>query len=180
MRSLFISHHEVRGGVTAFGILFLLASAMSLSGSMQIIYERAFGLEHVGWHGRGRAAAWLLVVVLYLGVFASLKANITEGGSNILRAALAVALSFAFWLATPRILLGPRIAWRRLVPVALATSASIVALALATPLYMPDLVGSSADRFGTIGAAFALLSWLTVLAFIVVGCAVVASQLDHS
>jgi membrane protein len=66
-----------------------------------------------------------------------------------------------------------------LVAVAALTTFAVTPLAFVSPLYMPSMIRDDAARFGTFGAAFALLSWLVVLAFLIVGSAVVASQLDR-
>jgi uncharacterized BrkB/YihY/UPF0761 family membrane protein len=102
-----------------------------------------------------------------------------RGRPNVPRALISILGSYVFWLWTPRILLGPRVAWHRLLPIAGLTTVAVTILALASPLYMPTMIRDDAARFGAIGAAFALLSGLVVLAFLVVGSAVAASQFDR-
>lgn len=179
VRLLFNTSSDVRGAVTWVSVLFLIASAMSFARSLQSMYERTLNLAYVGLRARWRGAVWVLGACVYFGVLAQLKPNISAGGTNILRAVVSVVPSFAFWLWTPRILLGPRIPWRRFVPIAALTTIAVTIFEVATPLYMPQIIRDDAARYGTIGAAFALLSWLVILAFLIVGSAVVASQIDR-
>jgi membrane protein len=178
VRALFNSPHDVRSGVTLLGVLFLVVAAMGLARSLQIIYERSFGFPHLGLRARWRAAAWLLGATVYIVVFVLLGPNIWAGSASVASAFAAILPSAAFWLWTPRMLVGPRVSLRRLLPTAALTTTAVMALVLVSPLYMPKTIRDNAARFGTIGVAFSLLSWLVVLAFLLVGCAVIASQLD--
>jgi membrane protein len=179
VRTLFLAPNDVRGAVTWIGVIFLIISMMSLAGSLQVLYERTLNVSHIGLRARWRAAVWLLGGAAYIGWFVELKPNIYSGGTNIPRALLSVLASIVFWLWTPRILLGPRTSWRRVAPIAALTSTAVAILTVASPLYMPNMIRNDASRFGTIGVAFSLFSWLVVLAFLIVGSAVVASQVSR-
>jgi membrane protein len=179
VRSLFLSGTDVQGAVTWIGVIFLLVAVISMAASLQRVYERAMIVPHIGLRARWRTVVWLLGASVYIEWFIVLKPNVYEGGTNIARALLSVVGSFVFWLWTPRILLGPRASWRRFVPVAGFTTIAVTLLELATPLYMPKMITDDAARFGMIGVAFSLVSWLFVLAFLIVGSAVVASELGR-
>jgi membrane protein len=179
VRALFLSPHDVQGAVTWISVVFLIGSMMSLAGSLQVVYERALSVPHVGLRARWRSAVWLLGLGAYIGWFVQLRPNIYAGGTNVPRALLSILGTYVFWLWTPRILLGPRTSLRRLLPIAGLTTVAVTMLSVASPLYMPKMIRDDAARFGTIGAAFALLSWLLVLAGLIVGSAVVASQFDR-
>ena len=90
---------------------------------------------------------------------------------------VSIAFSTGLWLMTPWILVGKRISWRRLLPQALLTAASLAAFAAASVLYMPHAVSAASVQFGVIGVAFALLSWLFVAAFILVVTAALGATL---
>jgi uncharacterized BrkB/YihY/UPF0761 family membrane protein len=179
VRTLFLAHNDAQGAVTWISVVFLVASAMSFAAVLQVVYERALSFHHVGLRARWRPAVWLLGASLYIGSFVELKPNIAVAGSNLPRTVISILASFIFWFWTPRIQLGPRVPWRSLVPIAGLTTVSVTILAFVSPLYMPQMIRDDAARYGTIGAVFALLSWLVVLAFLIVGSAVVASQIDR-
>jgi len=78
------------------------------------------------------------------------------------------------WLLTPMVLLGRR-DWRRLVPGAAVSGLLGALLGVASSIYVPVLMDWSAEKYGLIGIAFALQSWLLVFAFVVVIGAVVGA-----
>jgi membrane protein len=72
------------------------------------------------------------------------------------------------------LLLGER-DWRRLAPGAAVSGVLGALFGVASAIYVPIAMTWSADRYGLIGIAFALQSWLLVLAFLVVAGAVVGA-----
>lgn len=83
------------------------------------------------------------------------------------------------WLGAPLILLGT-IAWRRLIPGAVVSAVLAGIVSVASAIYVPILMTWSADRYGLIGIAFSIQSWLVVIGFVTVIGAVsgaVASEL---
>jgi membrane protein len=84
------------------------------------------------------------------------------------------------WTVSPFILLGRRLGWRPLVPTGVITALAMSVLGVATVIWMPHAVAESAERYGLIGIAFALVSWLVAAGFTLVGSAaagaVVAEQ----
>jgi membrane protein len=179
VRALFLSGEDVRGAATWIGVVFLIGSALSLATSLQKVYERAMIVPHVGLRDRWRTVVWLLLTAGYIEWFIALRPNIYDGGPNIPLTVLSVVGSYVYWLLTPRILLGPRQSWRRFAPVAGFTTIAVTLLELASPLYMPQMIRDDAARFGMIGVAFALISWLVVLSFLIVGSTVIASELGR-
>ena len=99
---------------------------------------------------------------------------------------LSTALGFVIWLWTPRILLGA-MDWRRLLPGATVSAVLGALLAAASGIYVPVLLTWSADKYGLIGVAFSIQSWLLAASFVVVVGAVVGAvasealgdRLDH-
>ena len=90
--------------------------------------------------------------------------------------AIAVSTVFGFvvWLATPAILLGA-MDWRRLLHGALVSATLGALLGAASGIYVPIVLTWSADRYGLIGVAFTIQSWLLAAAFVVVIGAVVGA-----
>ena len=82
--------------------------------------------------------------------------------------------------ATPMLLLGER-DWRWLVPGAAISGLLGALFGVASSIYVPIAMGWSADRYGLIGIAFALQSWLLVSAFmIVIGAVVGATVVEET
>jgi membrane protein len=178
VRTLFAPPPNVRTTITWVGIITLLFAVSSFTRTAQRVYERAWNLERLGVRGTWRGLVWLIGLVLYISLVALIKGSVNEGTERLARAFFALIPGFAFWLWTPRILLGPRVNWRRFVPVAALSTIGTGLVAVATPIYMPHLIATNASKFGFIGVAFALLSWLIVVAGVAVISVVVGHQID--
>jgi membrane protein len=84
-----------------------------------------------------------------------------------------------FFVWTPYVLLGRRIAWRRLGPTAVGTGAAVLALGLGSAFVMPDLISHNTERYGLVGLTFSLVSWLFSAAFLVIAAAVFGALVDR-
>jgi membrane protein len=147
---------NVEDSVNVLGALILIFSALSFTRALQRIYERAWGLEARGVRDAGYGLAWLLMFALYISL------NLTLYGSAAGETGLIASVvgSFVVWLVTPYVILARRLPWRTLVPQALVTALGLTAFRAASTIYMPPVVASSAEQFGSIGLAFAIISWL--------------------
>jgi membrane protein len=77
-------------------------------------------------------------------------------------------MSGALWLVTPYLLLGRRLYWLRLLPVAVLSVIGMTGVGIWSVLWMPHTIASSADQFGMIGIGFALLTWFVAVAGVLV------------
>jgi membrane protein len=178
VRSLFNDAGEVESAVTWVSVTILVLSALSFTRAMQRMFERAYGQEPRGPKDIWRGFVWLAGFAAWLVVSAALRETIEDLGGAVLAVTLTGVTGFALWLATPMILLG-RLDWRRLVPGA-ASSAVLGALAgVASAIYVPVLMTWSADRYGLIGIAFSMQSWLLVVGFVAVVGAVVGAVVSE-
>jgi membrane protein len=66
------------------------------------------------------------------------------------------------------VLSAKRIAWRALLPFAIAGAALLALYSVGASVYVPHLFSTYATRYGVIGAVFAMISALFCLMFIVV------------
>ncbi len=157
----------VAGSITAIGVLLVLFSGLSLARGLQRLYELCYELPSLGVRGTHWHLLWILLVPIYF----TLRAPFVEIGGPVWRLAGSLALGSLVWLATPYVLLARRLPWRTLLPGALLTGASMTVFGFFSAIYLPHSVGASAARFGAIGIAFALLSWLVIAGFVLVGAA---------
>lgn len=180
VRNLFGATDDVTSDASAIGAVILIVSALSFTRALQRLYESAWGLEARGYWATGWGLLWLAGFVTYFSVLSALNDAIDIPGWNL---AVSLALGAILWLATPYLLLSRRISWHRLVPGALLTAAAMTAVSFAAAIYVPEMIESYADEFGTIGVAFALLSWLIGLSMALMasatGGAVIASWRDN-
>lgn len=177
VRTLFARPPESGGALALSGILLLIFSSLSLARSLQRAYEAAWQLPP-GLRGTLNGAAALSVLLTQL-VLLSLLASVLRGipAGSVLTFIIRAGLAVGLWLVLQHLLLGGRVAWRLLVPGAIATAAGQQALSLFSAVWMPNLIERNADRYGVIGVTFALLSWLTILGIMLVAAAVIGAEL---
>jgi membrane protein len=100
--------------------------------------------------------------------------SLENAGGIVFAVLVATGTGFVLWLLTPMILLGER-NWRWLAPGALVSGLLGAVIGVASSIYVPVLMDWSAEKYGLIGIAFALQSWLLVMGFVVVIGATVGS-----
>ncbi|HEY3190421.1 MAG TPA: YhjD/YihY/BrkB family envelope integrity protein [Solirubrobacteraceae bacterium] len=161
----------VGDSVTVVSALVLLISVLSFARALQRMYERAWRLEARGIRDTPYGLLWLAVLCAYAGLHLALNGRLPHG----LALGASIAESFVLFLVTPYIVLGRRLPWRLLVPQAVFTAAALTALRGWSALYMPRAVSSAAQQFGTIGFAFAMVSWLFTAALALVATAAVGA-----
>jgi membrane protein len=183
VRQLFNSSEEVESAVTWVSVVILVLAALSFTRAIQRMFQRAYGTAAKGPREMWRGLAWLAGFAAWITVSSPLR-DALEGWGGLLVALTTSGLTgLALWLWTPAILLGTS-DWRRLLPGAIVSGVLGAVAGVASGIYVPILMTWSADRYGLIGVAFSMQSWLLVMAFVVVTGAIagaVASELygDH-
>ena len=183
VRSLFNSAGEVESAVTWVGVVILVLATLSFTRAMQRMFQRAYGTTPGGPRDMWRGLVWLAGFAAWITVSSPLRDAFRDVGGLIVALTVSGLSGLVLWLWTPRILLGiPD--WRRLLPGAIVSGILGALAAVASGIYIPILLKWSADKYGPIGIAFSMQSWLLVMAFVVVIGAVVgavASELygDH-
>jgi membrane protein len=156
LRRAFAPAGEVQSEVSAFGVLLLVVSALSFARALQRLYQLAWDRPSLGLKATKWGLIWLALVIAIV----TLRPPIVSGLDGVVRLAVSLGIAGVGWLLAPHLLLARRVAWRRLVPTALLTSAGMTGLAVCSAVWMPRTVATSAEQFGVIGVAFAMLSWL--------------------
>jgi membrane protein len=168
----------VGGSVTALGLVLLIISGLSFTRSVQRLYEGVFRLPTLGLRNTQWALLWLAAVW----AFVTVRPLILGGLSGLLEIIGTLAVSSLLWLMTPYLLLGRRVSWKRLAPVAVLSTIGMTGVGIWSVIWMPHVVATSAQQFGVIGVGFALLTWLVaaavVLTIAAAGGAVVADRID--
>ncbi|MFL5825710.1 MAG: YhjD/YihY/BrkB family envelope integrity protein [Thermoleophilaceae bacterium] len=179
VRDLFSSPTDVKSALSWASVLVLLASALSFTRSLQRVYELSFTLRAAGARNSGRGLLWLGGLLVY--GWAGTVIALVRGGPlrNALAVLLSLTWSLAFFTWTPYVLTGYRVHWRRLVPIGFFTTTGLAFFVLASGIYLPHLISTKAQRYGLIGVAFALLSWILAAAFVIVAAAVMGAEFSE-
>lgn len=177
MQQLIASRTELRGSLTVFGVVVVLVSATSFTRALQRLYELAWTLPRMGLRGSLRGLLWLVGLVVYL-ILLGTAVRLAGSGppGQILRPTLLLLGAVVLWWFTPYLLLLGRVRLRPLLPGAVLTALAMGVLGKVSTVILPRTLANNERRFGTIGAVFAIESWLVVLACTLVA-AVVAGAL---
>jgi membrane protein len=174
VRTLFNDAGQVESAVTWVGVVILVLSALSFTRAMQRMFQRAYGMEPRGPKDMWRGLLWLAGFAAWIAASSALRDEFKDMGGIGLAVAVTGVLGFVLWLASPMILLGRR-DWHRLAPGAVVSAVLNALAGVASAIYVPVLMTWSAERYGLIGIAFTLQSYLLVVGFVVVIGAVVGA-----
>lgn len=175
VHQLFASAGTTQSAVTWISIVILVLSALSFTRALQRVFQRAYGRPAGGIKDdTRRGLVWVLAFAVWLTVTSPLRGSLEDVGGVVVAVTVSTVAGFFIWLGTPLILLGER-DWRRLAPGAAISGLLGALLGVAAGIYVPIAMDWSADKYGLIGIAFALQSFLLVAAFVVVIGAVVGA-----
>lgn len=177
--ALFADSGEVEGTLTVISVVILVLATLSFSRAIQRMYQRAYGHEPGGIRDAPLGLLWLAGLALWIVIVSPLRQSLEDVGGVGFAIVLGTATGAVLWLWTPVCLLRAR-DWHRLVPGAVISGVLGALLTVASALYVPVLMNWSAERYGLIGIAFTLQSWLLVFAFVVVIGAVVGAVVSET
>ena len=171
----FASKSDTVGSVTTIGVVLLVISGLSFTRGLQRLFEGTYGLDKLGVRGTVNGLEWLVLLCVLLTV-RPLLFGFVHGLAALI---LELGVSALVWLATPFLLLGRRIPWRRLVPGAVLTMVGMAGLSVAGAIYLPHSVTTLSKQFGFIGISFALVSWLFAAGSVLVASTSIAAVIDE-
>jgi membrane protein len=159
------------------GVVLVVMTGIGFTRTLQRVYVAAWVLSPLGVGGFLRG---LLAVAVLVGAIVTVVAwhpGVDGAEMPLVAFALHAVLAVVLWLPVQRLLLGGRIGWRQLLPGALVAGLGQVIVMGVSGLYFQVAIASQAERFGVIGVAFVLVSWLVVLAYLLVGAAVLSAEM---
>ncbi|HZO08249.1 MAG TPA: hypothetical protein VFC77_02640 [Myxococcota bacterium] len=174
MSALFNSAGETESAVTWVSIIILVLATTSFARAMQRMFERSYEVEKAPLREAWWSLVWLAAFAAWIVIAGPLREAFRDIGI-VLAVVASTATGFVLWLGTPMILLHGRIEWHRLAPGALVSGLLAALATVASSIYLPVAMTWSAERYGLIGIAFALQSFLVVMGFVIVIGAVVGA-----
>jgi membrane protein len=178
VEALFADSTEVESAVTWVSVVILILATLSFTRAMQRMFQRAYSVQPAGVSDVWRGFAWLAGFVAWIVISSPLRGSLKDFGGIFLAVAATTVTGFGLWLWTPTILLHTR-DWRRLVPGAMVSGLLGALLGVASGIYVPIVMEWSARKYGLIGVAFSLQSWMLVFAFVIVIGAVVGAVVSE-
>lgn len=174
--TLFESPDAVRSGISVLGVGFIVVGGLSLAKGLERVYLDAWQLAAADGSIL-RRLAWIASLVGFLSIAEPIHDALGDAGLNVAESVVSLALGTSLWLWTPYLLLAQRVPWQRLVPTGVLTALATTGLGIASLVYMPTVVSTNASRYGLIGVAFALVSWLFAYCCAVIGAVVLGAVL---
>lgn len=164
--------------ITVLGGVLLVMAVLGFTRALQRTYVSAYRLPRTGLRGwvHGLAAAAVLGAGLISLALVGPALALLDGRPAVELVLHAVAATLLWW-PVQRVLLGGRLAWRALLPGAALTGVGQAVVVGASATYLPAALSREASRYGLLGVAVALLSWLVVLGLLLVLSAVLGAEL---
>jgi membrane protein len=172
--------HEPPGvdTITILGGLLLVVSVLGFTRALQRTYLAAWRLPSTGLRGYARG---LLSSAALIGGFAALgllgPALAALGNHVLVDVLLSAVAATLLWWPVQRVLLGGRAGWRALFPGAVLNGVGQALVLALSGLYMPVVISHEAEKYGLIGIAVAVVSWLVILGLLLVLSAVFSAEL---
>ena len=163
VRELFDRSDDLASGFSLFSAFLLLVTILSFSRALQRLFERAWELEPLSLRNTKNGLVWVIGLLVYSSVAGFIRSAYDDGVFELLTVAVLLVLGVAFVVFTGVLLTNRRVTWQELMPVAALVVALGTIFALGGDIYVPRLFNSYADRYGAVGAVFAMISWLFVL-----------------
>lgn len=179
--SLFAYPPGATGGVTLFSAGLLLFSLNGFARSVERTFQGAWGLRRTGFRGKVDRTAGL-AVLLGAGFAAGwVRQRLdTVPAGLVLGLAAQAAVVVGGWVLGTSLMLSRRVPTRSLLGGAVLSTVLQLVVGWGTALYVPELVARNAERYGVVGVALALVTWLLAVASVIVGAAVVGAVLGTS
>jgi membrane protein len=169
MTHLFTSAPASLDAATVTSLLFVTIGTISVAGSLQQIYEKAFHQDHRGKRGLYRLLVWVAALCLAVAVETLVGRpvrDLADGTLLILAFTFAGTTVFFWW--TMHFLLAGRVRWRRLLPSAIATGLFIVGLGVFSKFYFSATIVSDSKTYGAAGAIFSIMTWFIAIGAVII------------
>jgi membrane protein len=175
-RQLFASPSQVQSGLGLLGLVILISSVLSFARALEAVYLDCWRLPTAVAGAFKRRLAWVASLCVYIALLSPLRSLLADSLAQRLVAAAGAALLF---LWTPYVLLGRRVTWQRLLPTGAITGGATLVLTVGAAIALPRMLTTSTLRYGLIGFAFTIVSYLFVMSAVIIAAAALGSLLDE-
>ncbi len=166
--------------ITILGGVLLVVSVLGFTRALQRTYLAAWGLPSMGL--RGYARGLLSSAALISGFAALLMLGPVLAAFNdyvVIKLLINALVATLLWWPVQWVLLSGRAHWKELLPGAVLNGAGQALVLAASGFYMPAVISHEAAKYGLIGVAVAIVSWLVILGLLLVLSAIFSAELVH-
>jgi uncharacterized BrkB/YihY/UPF0761 family membrane protein len=177
--SLFSPAQEAGAGTGVLGMLFLTLSVLSFARAAQRLVEQTWELSPLSVRNSRNGLWWILSLGGYALVSGWISAVLGGWAGGLAAAVCEAAVSAVFLVWSGRLLSAKRVPSAELIPFGVTGAALISVYSWGATLYLPRLFNSYADRYGVVGAVFAMLSALFAAMLVIVASAVLGREVSE-
>jgi membrane protein len=167
---------------SGLSLVLLFFSFNSYTRTIRRSMERPWGLPRMGWRGQLTGVLGVFLLMLMLSTL-SVIATVWHADTRqalALEATVRTVVAGVFWLGIGRLLTHRRVPSRHLWPGAVVGGIGTSAIALWTVTVLPGIFERDAARYGVIGVALALVTWLLAVSGLAVVVGVVGGQIGRA
>jgi membrane protein len=176
--AVLFDHPPAAESLTVVSVALLVITVLGFIRALQRTYLAAWELPKQGIRGLGYGLLASITLVSEFTLLTLLGPALTVFlGSLLIRLTVQALAATVLWWPVQYLLLGGRVGWRALLPGAALTGAGQAGAILVSGLYLPIAISHEAERYGLVGVAIALLSWLVVFGLLLVVSAVLSAEL---
>ena len=170
MRDALSTAEKSRRAASVVGLAGLAWSGLGLVSALQYAYDQVWQVDPRGAKDKAVGVVWLIgAAVLFVGSAAlTTILRWVPGFVTPVGALVSVGISFLLWWWTSKVLPNRDVGWRPLIPGAIVGAIGLEILKLVGAFYVPKMVSSSSELYGSIGIVFAILAWLLLFSRLIV------------
>ncbi|WP_328435763.1 hypothetical protein [Streptomyces sp. NBC_00425] len=176
---LFSPSQETSAGTGVLGVLFLTISVLSFARAAQRLIEQTWGLAPLSVRNSRNGLWWIFSLGGYAIVSGWISAVLGGWLGGLPAAVCEAAVSAVFLVWSGRLLSAKRVPAVELIPFGITGAVFVSVYSWGATLYVPRLFNSYADRYGVVGAVFAMLSALFAVMLVIVASAVLGREVSE-
>ncbi|MEU9079907.1 hypothetical protein ACFYUY_22745 [Kitasatospora sp. NPDC004745] len=165
--------------VGLFGLAFLLVSALSFARAAQRLFEQGWELHPLSVRNTVNGLKWIALLAGYAALSGWVHAVLGRGTLELGASLLVAPVTAVFLVWSGRLLSAARISRGDLMPFGFIGAALLAGYSVAMSVYLPYLFNSTTNRYGAIGAVFAMLSALFGAMFVAVSSAALGREVQE-
>lgn len=164
-----------RKTTSVVGFLTLVWSAIGVSSALQYALNQTWQASPRGFKDKFIGALWLAGASLLFVTTMAVTTLMTwlPAAADVVAIIVGMAVSFALWMFTMKVLPNVNVSWKALMPGAVVGVIGIEILKILGAVWVPKAVESSSGLYGTVGVVFAVLAWVILFGKLVVYASVV-------
>jgi membrane protein len=166
---------DSKKAASAIGLISLLWSGLGLVNALQYGYNQVWQVSERGIKDKAVGMLWLGgAAVVFVGAAAvTTLLRWLPGYFAPLGIVVALVVNFVLWAWTSKVLPNTRLPWRAVLWGSVFAAIGLEALKAIGAFYVPRMVASSSQLYGTLGVVFALLAWLFFFGRLIIYSAVI-------